>query len=297
MSETGIDLSQLPAPQVVEALDYEIILAAMLSDLQSRDLEFYAPVESDPAYKILEVAAYRELLIRQRVNDTARAVMLPYAKGADLDNLAALYGVARLLIDAGDPGAVPPITASYEADDALRRRVQLAPEAITTAGSTGSYVFHALSASATVKDVAIASPVPGQVQVTVLSTTADGAADQSLLDAVDAALNVETVRPLTDQVTVQAATITTYTIDATLYVYPGPDADVVRQAAEDAVTKYASDHHALGHDVTLSGVYAALHQPGVQRVELAEPTTSLTVPATAAAYCTAITVTTGGTGE
>jgi len=294
---TAIDLSQLPAPQVVEALDYETIFAAMLADLVARDPAFSALVESDPAYRILEVAAYRELLIRQRVNDAARAVMLPYAQGADLDNLAALYNVSRLLIDAGDPDAVPPIAATYETDAALRRRAQLAPEAITTAGSIGSYVFHGLSASALVKDVAIASPVPGQVQVTVLATLADGTPDQALLDAVDTALNVETVRPLTDQVAVQAATITTYTIDASLYVYPGPDAEIVRQAAQDAVTQYTTDHHALGHDITLSGLYAALHQPGVQRVELTEPAASLTIAATAAAYCTAITVTTGGTDE
>ena len=294
---TAIDLSQLPAPQVVEALDYETILAAMLADFVARDPEFSALVESDPAYRILEVSAYRELLIRQRVNDAARAVMLPYAQGADLDNLAALYDVSRLLIDAGDPDAVPPIAATYESDAALRRRAQLAPEAITTAGSTGSYVFHGLSASPLVKDVAIASPVPGQVQVTVLSTESDGTPDQALLDAVDAALNAETVRPLTDQVAVQAASITTYTIGASLYVYPGPDAEIVRQAAQDAVTQYTTDHHALGHDITLSGLYAALHRPGVQRVELAEPVASLTIAATAAAYCTAITVTTGGTDE
>ncbi|MCD6526992.1 MAG: baseplate J/gp47 family protein [Desulfuromonas sp.] len=297
MSETAIDLSQLPAPQVVEPPAYETILAAMLADLQARDPGFDALVESDPAYRILEVTAYRELLIRQRVNDAARAVMLPYAEGADLGNLAALYNVSRLLIDAGDPDAVPPIAATYESDEALRRRAQLAPEAITTAGSTGSYVFHGLSASVLVKDVAIASPVPGQVQVTVLSTEADGIPDQALLDMVEAALNIETVRPLTDQVTVQAATITNYTIDATLYVYPGPDAEVVRQAAQDAVTQYTIDHHALGYDITLSGLYAALHQPGAQRVELASPVENLTIAATAAAYCTAIIVTTGGTDE
>jgi phage-related baseplate assembly protein len=294
---TAIDLSQLPAPEVVEALDYETILSAMLADLVARDPEFSALVESDPAHRILEVAAYRELLIRQRVNDAARAVMLPYAQGADLDNLAALYNVRRLLIDAGDPDTVPPIPATHETDAALRRRAQLAPEASTTAGSTGSYVFHGLSASPLVKDVAIASPVPGQVQVTVLSSESDGTADQALLDAVTAALNVENVRPLTDQVAVQAATITTYTIDASLYVYPGPDAEIVRQAAQDAVAQYTTDHHVLGHDITLSGLYAALHQPGVQRVELAQPAASLTIAATAAAYCTAITVTTGGTDE
>ena len=42
--------------------------------------------------------AYRELLIRQRVNDAARGVMLATASGTDLDNLAANFNVERLLI-------------------------------------------------------------------------------------------------------------------------------------------------------------------------------------------------------
>lgn len=54
---TPIDLSTVPAPNVVQALNFETILAEMLADLQARDSVFTALVESDPAYKILEVAA------------------------------------------------------------------------------------------------------------------------------------------------------------------------------------------------------------------------------------------------
>ncbi len=54
-------------------------------------IEDYIIVESDPAYKILEVAAYRELLLRQRVNDASKLYYWPNAKGSDLDHLAALF--------------------------------------------------------------------------------------------------------------------------------------------------------------------------------------------------------------
>ena len=82
-----IDLSRLAAPDVVEALDFEAILAEMLADLRGRDSAFTALTEADPAYKILEVAAYRELLIRQRINEAARSVMLAYEfwRGAPAD--------------------------------------------------------------------------------------------------------------------------------------------------------------------------------------------------------------------
>ncbi|MCP4101043.1 MAG: baseplate assembly protein, partial [Lentisphaerae bacterium] len=55
----AIDLSLLPAPDVIEPLDYEVIFSAMLTTLRSKTPEFSALVESDPAYKVLEVAAYR----------------------------------------------------------------------------------------------------------------------------------------------------------------------------------------------------------------------------------------------
>lgn len=291
---TSIDLSRLPAPNVVEALDYETILAAMIADLIARDPTFTAMVESDPAYKILEVAAYRELLLRQRVNDAAKAVMLAFAVGSDLDQIGANFNVERLVIDAGDPSAIPPRLPVFESDADFRARIQLALEGITTAGSEGSYVFHGLSADADVKDIQAVSPNPGEVLVYVLSRTGDGTASAGLLATVTAALNAESVRPLTDRVTVQSATIVPFTITAELTMYPGPDPEVVRQAAEDAVTSYVESVRKIGYDVTLSGLYAALHQPGVQSVNLTSPVATVSIGDGQAGYCTAITVTAAG---
>lgn len=292
-----IDLTLIAAPDVVEALDFETIFNAMLADLQARDATFTALVESDPAYKVIEVCAYRELLIRQRVNDASRAVMLAYAGGTDLDHLAALMGVERLVVDPGDPDAVPPVAATYETDARLRSRVQLSIEGMSVAGSRGAYEYHALSADADVLDVDVSSPAAGQVLVTVLSAAGDGTPDAALLAAVEAALTADDVRPLTDQVSVQAATVVNYEVAAELTLYAGPDGEVARQAAEDAAADYAEQHHRLGHDITLSGIYAALHQAGVQKVTLTSPAADIVIGAQQAPYCTGITVTVGGTDE
>jgi phage-related baseplate assembly protein len=131
---TAIDLAKLPSPEVVEQLDYEQILATMLDDLRARDEHFTALVESDPAYKILEVAAYRELVLRARINDACRAVMLAYAQGGDLENLAAFFGVQRQLVDPGNSESIPAVAPTYEDDDRLRKRVQLSLEGHSTAG-------------------------------------------------------------------------------------------------------------------------------------------------------------------
>lgn len=292
---TAVDLSKLPSPAIVEALDFETIFAAMLADLQARDPTFDALVESDPAYCILQVAAYRELNLRQRVNDTARAVMLAYATGADLDNLGALLGVTRLQLDPGDPGqSIPP---TMESDVDFRHRITLAPEGFSVAGPEGAYIYHALSADSGVLDASATSPSPGEVVVTVLARAGDGTADQALLDAVSAALSADDVRPLTDHVTVQSATITNYSVVATIYTYAGPDAGVVIDASTARLNDYITSSRLLGRDVTLSGLYAALHSPGVQRVEMTSPSADVTVDSTHVANCTGITLTDGGVDE
>lgn len=288
---TTVDLSQLPLPDVVETLDFETILSDMVADLQARDPSFSALVESDPAYKILEVCAYREVTLRQRVNDAAKAVMLAYAVNDDLDNIGADFDVERLLLDAGDPTAIPPVPPTYELDTDFRRRIQLSFEGFTTAGSEGSYIFNGLTADGDVKDISVTSPTPGTVNVYVLSKTGSGAAGSDLVVAVNNALNSDDVRPLTDNVVVSSANIVDYSITAELVLYPGPDSSVVLEAAQNAINAFTVSIARLGLDVALSAIYAALQQPGVQQVNLASPTANLALDQTQASYCTSVTLT------
>lgn len=294
---TAVDLSQLPAPVVVEQIDFETILAEMLADLQVRDPSFSAMLESDPAYKILEVAAYRETLLRQRMNEGAKAVMLAFARSADLDQIAGNYDVERLELVPANPDAIPPTAAIYEADDDLRLRVLLSLEGYTTAGSIGSYMFHALSADGDVLDVGVDSLVPGTVNVAILSRTGSGTPSAETLLAVESALTAEVVRPLCDTVLVSAADVVSYAITATLDFYPGTGQPQVLAAAIAAAEKYAADMHKLGRDINLSGIYAALHQPGVQKVNLSSPAAPLTIQWNQSPNCTAISVTAGVINE
>lgn len=147
MSSNRIDLSALPFPNVIEQLDFEAELDACKQDLIARDPEL-APVlnfESEPIVKVLETFAYRLLLKTSQINAKAKALMLAYAKGADLDHLAANRNVYRKTIIEADPTANPPIEAVMEDDEDLRRRVQLEPES-KSAGSVGAYQFWGLGA-------------------------------------------------------------------------------------------------------------------------------------------------------
>lgn len=294
-TSTAVDLSQLPAPAVVETLDFETILAAKLAFFEAIFPTFSALLESDPVLKLVEVIAYQELLLRQRINDAAQANLIAYAQGSDLDNLAAIFGVTRNVIAPADQQAGTP--AVLEDDTALRRRVILAPDSYSVAGPASAYVFHALSADGEVLDASASSPAPGEVVVAVLSRLGDGTASPELIAKVDAALSADTVRPLTDQVTVQSATIVNVNITAALTIYPGPDAQLQLDMANAGLDAMLERNRRLGRDITRSAIIAALHVGGVQNVVLSEPADDVIISPLQAPAISARTITIAGFGE
>ncbi|MGS0744188.1 baseplate assembly protein [Glaciimonas sp. GG7] len=292
MSTSAIDLSRLPVPNMIEALDFETILAAQLADLIARDPSFDGLLESDPAMKILQVTAYRELHIRQRVNEGARGVMLAYAMDSDLDHLGALMDVPRLQVTPADPDKG--VDAVMESNADFRTRIQLAPHGFSVAGPEGAYIFHALGADARVLDASATSPSPGVVVVTILSREEYGIASPELIAIVASSLGADNVRPLTDYVQAQAAEIIRYQVVAKLHTFPGPDATVVILEAQKRLRHYVTETHRIGRGPTLSGIYAALHVDGVQRVKLIAPGADLIVSPHQASYCDGMTIENGG---
>ncbi|NLY33934.1 MAG: baseplate assembly protein [Alcaligenaceae bacterium] len=303
---SAIDLSQLPKPDVVETLDFEVIFARQKEYLLSKvkpeirdEIAETLELESEPITILAQSAAYREMMLRQRINDAARAVMLAYAEGADLDQIAANYDVERLVIMPEDTTTFPATLAVMEDDASLRRRTQMSFEGFTTAGSSGSYVFHALSADARVLDADAFGPpeTPGVVEVAVLSRNGVGTAENDLIQAVTSKLSATKIRPLTDQVLVKSAAIISYAVEATLTFYDGPDQNVVMQAANDVLENYINQQHRLGRDVSRSGIFAALHRDGVHNVVLTQPATDVVVDWDEASYCTSVNLINGGLGE
>lgn len=291
---TAVNLAQLPAPDVVETLDFETLLADAVAQLRTEMPEF-VPRPADPATKLLRVFTLFAQILRQRVNDAAHAVMPAYARGADLDNIAALFGIARFEITPADP--ILGFPAEMESDADLRRRMILAPEGFSVAGPEGAYIFHALSADPDVLDASAISPAPGEVLVSVLSRTGNGTASQELQDIVAAHVSDESRRPLTDFATVDSAQIVNFAVNAIITTFSGPDGDVVLAASRARLDRYIEESHRLGRDITRSAILAALHSEGVQNVVLNAPAADIIISRTQAPHCTGITLTHAGTGE
>ncbi len=300
-----IDLSLLPAPDVVEQLDYERILetrkARLIALFASEDRDAVVKalaLESEPLTIQLEENAERELILRQRVNEAARAVLLAFAKGSDLENIAAEYGVQRLTIRPADPTTFPPTPALMELDDELRDRAQLAWEGLSTAGPRGAYEFHARSAHGQVADATAISPEPCDVLVSVLSREGDGTASEAILSAVRLALNDENIRPLGDRVTVHSSVIRQFNVRATLHLKgQGPGRDVALAAAHTAVSSFVNRPRRQGISVWRSALTAALHVEGVDHLDLHEPAADILLQATEAGTCMNIAIGMAGEAE
>ncbi|WP_145185817.1 baseplate J/gp47 family protein [Pseudomonas sp. URMO17WK12:I11] len=265
-----VDLSNLPAPQLLEDVDFETLYAADLQTFRQYLGEAWtANLESDPVTKLLEVGAYRKLLNRARINDAAKALLLAYAQGTDLDQLAANVSVQRLVIQAEDLTRVPPVPAMLESDDALRERVQLVYEGLTTAGPRNSYILHARNASGQVADATAESPSPAVVDVTVLGLEGDGQASAELLAQVAAYLNDDDIRPVADRLNVRSAQVLPYRIDAVLYLADnGPEYEAILAECQRRLQAWINPRRRLGVEVSRSGIDAQLHIDGVSRVEL-----------------------------
>ncbi len=289
---TMIDLSRLPPPEIIEVLDFEEILAGakrMLIALFPEVADELA-LESAMTTKILQVFSIREMMMRGRVNDGARGVLLAAATGTTLDHIAARWNVQRFVLVEADPDADPPTEEVRESDAALRHRTLLALDGFSTAGSREAYLYHALSAHRDVLDASVEQPVPGTVRVALLSRAGNGTAAPDLIAAVHAALNGERVRPVSDTVSVVPAEIVPFTVEAGLVVAAGPDPETVRGMAAEAVAAYAAEVHRMGRSVRVSAIFAALHQPGVERVILTAPAADIELTVGQAPWCDAIVV-------
>jgi phage-related baseplate assembly protein len=275
---TKDDLVTLPLPAIIESLDFETILArrkdifALAAQVNGLDLGQFLMLESSTETILLEEAAYSELLLRSRINQVYRSKLLYFATGTDLDHVAEEHGVTRL---------------AGESDSDLRIRVRLRNRGSSAAGPDDWWKYWAMTADAGVEDVTITRidypfPAPnqkrGKIIISILARTPDGVASDALLAKVDAVVQSRAIRGVTTEVEVRRATQRTFDLAADVYLLPSAQASVF--TGLDATLKSAFvTVRGLGFDIPRVWLSAQLMQPGVQRIEITQPTTDLAVAA------------------
>ena len=250
---TGVIPALLPPLTVVKTVDYEVIVAEIAA---SAGVENNSP--ADPAYRVVLACAYREMLIRQEMNEQAKGLTLAHAFGSQLDHIGVTYY--------RNPDGSPILRRAGELDDDYRARLQESPEGLSVAGPEGAYRFHARNASQEVKDVSVDSPQPCEIDLFVLGRTSDGQASPGLLQGVDTYL--KPFRPFGDRVRVRSAEIVRYALNATVFVSSELDPAMALEVAEKRAKAYVAQMHKLGGQVVRSAVDAALTVEGVTEVVL-----------------------------
>ena len=250
---TGVIPALLPPLTIVKTVDYEELVAEIAA---SAGVENNSP--ADPAYRVVLASAYREMLIRQEMNEQAKGLTLAHAFGSQLDHIGVTYY--------RNPDGSPILRRAGELDDDYRARLQESPEGLSVAGPEGAYRFHARNASQEVKDVSVESPQPCEIDLFVLGRTGDGQAGPGLLQAVDTYL--KPFRPFGDRVRVRSAEIVRYAVNATVFVSSELDPAMALGVAEKRAKAYVAQMHKLGGQVVRSAVDAALTVEGVTEVVL-----------------------------
>lgn len=277
---TAIDLARLPPlPKTAQTFEqYRLgYMADLVARLATKNITYdVQSIRGDTYAKTGEAFAFRTLMVATAIDDAISAVLLPYSWGPYLDALGAtqIPPVQRQPIVAS-PRPYVYGTASvddWQSDDTFRALIQLAPEALSTCGPEGAYLFFALEVPDVLGAAAYgpmsyggtrANPFvpPGEVHIPVLSTIGDGSADDAMIAGVTAAVSAKNRRPLADFVTVSPAVIIPYEMHLLLRVGSGADPDQVKAAALGRLRALADFQHRPAGQVLAQDLYAAAKVP------------------------------------
>lgn len=333
---------------------------------------------ADVEMLLINGLAYRELILRAQLNETARQNLVSFSRGAALEYLGELVGVTRqpassamcsiefalvpghngvvvpegmrvqstdgkvifqtveekvcpagtataiVLCEATQPGTqgndyapnkiniildpqafiqtAQNIDATAggndeETDDQLRERIKLAPSIFSVAGPDDAYKFHAKSANPSIVDVAITSPVPGEVHISPL--LAGGLMPTpEILQAVFDKCNSKKIRPLTDTVITKAPTVKDYSIEVNLTLLTTAIQASTKAAVEAILEGFKQSRiNRLGLDVVRSKLASLCSIEGVYDAEILSPANNIVALPEEYTNCTGIIVNIIGTHD
>lgn len=163
--------------------------------------------------------------------------------------------------------------ADTEADDNLKDRVYNAPNSYTTTGSEGAYKYHAKSADPSIDDVFVDKVSAGVVGVYFTCAGGELPSD-SLIEKVTEYLKNENVRPLTDDVIVQAPATKDYNVEVTYYISSSDKSAVsaIQADVNTAVSVYnAWQTEKIGRDIDPGELNKLIRDAGAKRCVITSP--------------------------
>lgn len=286
---------QAQGMQVIETISSDL----MISDRMAKFKELWASydppnaaqydvdtLEFDPVKINQENNAFFEMLVRDRVNQAARAVTLIFAVGTDLEAIASRY-----------PGGIPRLTS--ESDEHYRNRIWLSTSTFSPHGNSEAYSFYALTSMSGLLRDASATCVPGTPNVTItvmldgppVDVVRDSAnrpvpdingfyqlglfptplpTDQQM-SIIRAYVTDKSRKGLTDVVTVNKAKLIEIDYKIRIWLLPTWDWKATYNSILLQMVKLIEGNRWLGVSLTIATIEAAAVQPGVFDVKVDEP--------------------------
>jgi phage-related baseplate assembly protein len=310
-----IELEQLPPMQVLETLDADDIIAERMAKFVELWAKYDPPVaadydvsslEFDPIKITEELAAYFELLLRDRINQAAKSVTLAFASGSDLDAIASRYpgGIPRLDTDSDGTADEP--------DDTYRTRIWLSPNTLSPHGTYEAYVFWAMTAQPALRD-ATATAVRGtpKVTITIMADGTEVAANSSYTDItsfpsptpsdddIDTVLEYvrdESRQGLTDVVYVRAPKITYTDYEVDVWLFPGWDKESTLNSVMKQLAELIEKQRWLGYSHVIAAIEAACMITGIYNCQVISPAADILIEKHEVVVVNSVTVTYKGRG-
>lgn len=288
--------ANLKEMEVLEDLDAEAILAQRMMRLKELWKVYDPPaaaqydvetLEFDPIKINQECCTFFEILLRDRVNQAARAITLAYAIGTDLDAIASRY-----------PGGVPRLEG--ESDDRYRRRIWLSPNTLSSHGTAEAYEFWALTALPELRDVTAIKVVAYDYYPTILITCLMGLDSESPSPTQEQIVRIRAYiqdlarQGLTDVISVAGPKVKHTAYKIAVWLYPGSVANQLISTVAANLQKLTENQYWLGHDHTHMAIDAACSISGVHHVDIIEPAENIYVESDWVVRVTEITVTLAG---
>jgi phage-related baseplate assembly protein len=281
---------------VLEELNAEETLAQRMQRLKTLWASYDPPsaaqydvenLEFDPIKINQEACTYFELLLRDRVNQAARAVTLAFAIGTDLEAIASRY-----------PGGVPRLEG--ESDERYRRRIWLSPNTLSPHGTAEAYEYWALTALPLLRDVTAIKAVAHDYYPTIVISCLmgleydDPRPTQQQLVLVRSYIQDLSRMGLTDVISVSGPKVKETAYNINVYLYHGTIPDQAIAQITSNLQQLIVNQYWLGHDHTHTAIHAVCALPGVHHIEILEPATDIYIPSDWVVKVTAITLTIAG---
>ena len=220
---------------------------------------------TDAGAEIVAGALSADVAATADVAGTAANGLLPGQVASLVDPLAYVVSARNQVLSMGG--------ADVETDEHYRTRIQLAPESYTCAGSEGSYRYHVLAVHRDIAEVAVWCPEPGRVDIRPVLQGGE-MPSPTLLDEIAARVSADTVRPLTDTVTVAAPEVIPFNVRGGWYLRRADSAlsGSIAASVSAALEAYRMWQRSKpGRDINPDDLVYRLKAAGAKRVVLSEP--------------------------